>query len=85
MKRKLTNEQMDSQNWRYKKKTVPTDDYAHLNGPVHTIKPADPPKPIPKPEPYKPTSTLPHPYKCSKCVYIAPTLQASKRHWFDSH
>ena len=39
MKKKLTNEQMDGQNWRYKKKTPPVDEFADLNGPVKVTKP----------------------------------------------
>ncbi len=33
-KRSITHQQMDRQNWRYKKQTPPTDEFAHLNGQV---------------------------------------------------
>lgn len=36
--KKLTHEQMNRQNWRYKKKVAPVDEFAHLNGPVKVIK-----------------------------------------------
>ena len=42
MTKKITNEQMDAQNWRYKKQTPPVDEFADLNGPVIT-------KPLPHP------------------------------------
>jgi hypothetical protein len=43
MKRRkpLSHQQMNSQNYRYKKKVPPTDEYAHLNSEVKIIKPAD--------------------------------------------
>ena len=28
---------------------------------------------------------LPHPFKCSKCNYIAKSAADSRRHWFDEH
>lgn len=39
-RKKLSNEQMDAQNWRYKKKTPPVDEFADKNGPVKVIKPS---------------------------------------------
>ena len=56
--------------WRYKKKTPPVDENAHLNGEVKTI---------------KLSTELPHPFKCSKCGYIAISTNKSKEHWFDVH
>lgn len=41
MSKKLTHTQMNSQNWRYKKKRPPTDEFSHMNGPVKVIKPSD--------------------------------------------
>ncbi len=66
-KKSITQQQMNNMNWRYKKKVPPTDEYAHLNGEVKTVKPI----------------TLPHPLKCSKCEYIATSVKDSKDHWLD--
>lgn len=30
-------------------------------------------------------SNLPHPFKCSKCAYVATSAKDSKQHWFDEH
>lgn len=38
-KPKLTNEQMNTQNWLYKKKIGPVDEFADMNGPVKITKP----------------------------------------------
>jgi len=40
----LTHGQMNTQNWRYKKKRPPVDEFAHLNGEVKIIKPATNPR-----------------------------------------
>lgn len=32
-----------------------------------------------------PGSSIPHPFKCSKCAYTANTAAESRQHWFDEH
>ena len=79
MKKKLTNEQMNTQNYRYKKKTPPVDEFASMNGPVtiRTIELAS--KPLPVFVTPKPITAL----TCSKCKYVATSVLDSKRHWLD--
>jgi hypothetical protein len=66
-KKSITHQQMDAMNWRYKKNKPPIDEFAHINGEVKVIK----------------SSTLPNPFKCSKCDYIATSVKDSKQHWLD--
>lgn len=65
-KKTITHQQMNEQNWRYKKKIAPVDEFAHINSEVKIVKPS-----------------LPHPFKCSKCEYIATSVKDSHDHWFD--
>ncbi len=55
------------------------------NGKVRITKPAT--KPTFKPPKYKATwnSTLPHPFKCSKCSYIATNKADFNNHWSLDH
>jgi len=57
--------------WRYKKATPPVEENADKNGEVKVVKPAER------------KSTLPSPFKCSKCDYVAPNNQAIRQHWLD--
>lgn len=97
-KKPLTHEQMNQQNWRYKKKSVPVDEFAHLNGPVITripkvekstgttgtrTTPRFEDSARPKHGVVKTTTSLPHPLKCSKCDYIATSAADSRQHWLD--
>lgn len=86
----LTHEQMNSQNWRYKKKVAPIDEFVHLNGPVITTSISDRLVESEMPEDIQRAirsinAPLPHPFKCSKCAYTAKTSADSRKHWFDEH
>lgn len=93
MKKKLTHEQMNNQNWRYKKKTAPVDEFAHKNGPVITKKMKEtyvptattPVKDFERFIPDKEGYSLPHPLKCSKCTYIATSKSDFNNHWSLEH
>lgn len=91
-----TQEQVDARYWRYKKRSVPIDEFAHLNGPVITTIPRLEPDTtqgtLTTPTYAEPTapkhgmvSTLPHHLKCSKCAYVATSKQDFNNHWLDEH